>query len=526
MPLLAAGSRTELQVIHWEQFIAGDNPVRVIDSFVDLLDLAQLGFVIKGKSREGRPAFSSETLLKLYLYGYLNRCRSSRQLMRAAQTNIELFWLLHEAKPCYKTIADFRKNNTRALTKTFSTFSQFLRGEGLLQGNTVAVDGTKIAAQNSKKNNYNAKKIKRHLDYIDRQTQGYLREMNRLDATETTEEEQVLEIAEKLDQLHQRKEKYKGLEKQLNAVRANHQAQISTTDPEARALPKKMNIVEVSYNIQTAVESDHKLITNFEVTNENDTHALSSMAIEAKAVLKKERIKVLADKGYDTESELKTCSENKIETYVAPRQKNTSKKHPEFVKAQFIYDPEKDSYTCPENKELRSNGNRYKKNVKGHRKAYTVQVYKLPLAECKDCVHRLDCVGQANLDNSKGRRIERSEYDDYLEANRERVKLHKALYRTRQQIVEHPFGTIKRGWGYSYTLLKTKEKVAAEMALIFTCYNIRRSMSIFGVSDLVKRLKAACLHILGSKAAFLSHLGLVFSKNRMPGIFLLKKIGL
>jgi hypothetical protein len=331
--------------------------------------------------------------------------------------------------------------------------------------------------------------------------------MDSLDASEELEEEAKLEITQKLDELQQRKEKYEDLQTQLEAVRENYQAQISTTDPDARALPKKMNIVEMSYNVQTAVEAETKLITNFEVTNENDTYGLSAVAIEAKAVLKKDSIKALADKGYDTGVELKICAENNIETYVAPRQKNTSKKHPDFVKEQFIYHPESDSYTCPAGKELRSNGSEYKKNRNNHRKVYTVKVYKLPFEVCNACVHRLECAGQANLNNSKGRPIERSEYDEYLEANRERVKLHKELYRTRQQIVEHPFGTIKRGWGFHYTLLKTKEKVGAEMAIIFTCYNLRRSMSILGVSELLKRLKAAGPHFFAIKRAFLSPVG-------------------
>ncbi|MCB0705869.1 MAG: transposase [Saprospiraceae bacterium] len=303
-------------------------------------------------------------------------------------------------------------------------------------------------------------------------------------------------------------------------VRDNHQAQISTTDPDACALPRKMNIVEVSYNVQAAVEAENKLITNYEVTNENDTHALSGVALEAKAVLKKERIQALADKGYDTGSELKICAENNIETYVAPRQKNTSHKHPDFVKGKFSYDGERDSYTCPEGKELLSNGNWYKKNGTDYRKVYEVQVYKLPFEVCNACVQRLDCAGQANLNNSKGRPIERSEYDEYLEANRERVMLNKALYRTRQQIVEHPFGTIKRSWGYDYTLLKTKEKVGGEMALIFTCYNLRRSMTIFGVQDLLKRLKAACLLFFAPNRANLSsYKPFLFPKIKAPTFY-------
>ena len=501
-----------MQLSCWEQFIEEDNPVRVIDAFVDYLDLDALGFINKGKSKEGRPAFSSGVLLKLYLYGYLNRIRSSRQLEKAARRNVELFWLLHEAKPCYKTIADFRKDNPKALESSFKQFNQFLKGEGLFAGDTVAADGTKMGAQNSKKNNYNAKKIEQHLAYIDKQTKQYLSDLEELDQQESASFEGRMEIAEKLVDLTTRKQKYEQLSKELEAVRANNQAQISTVDPDARALPKKMNIVEMSYNVQTAVERDNKLIVNFEVTNENDTHALSSVLIEAKRVLDKPQINGLADKGYDTGSELKICAENNIITFVSPRQKNTSKKHKDFVKSKFIYDPDSDTYTCPAGEVLQTNGRRYKKNTTDHRKVYHVKVYKLPFSVCNACEHKLKCAGQANLKRSKGRPIERGEYDDYLEDNRERVRLNKPLYRERQQIVEHPFGTIKRGWGYHYTLLRTIPKVTAEMAIIFTCYNLRRSMTIFGVKGLLERLKAACRCIFSLNGLILKRLRQFYKK--------------
>jgi transposase len=495
MPLLTKKNRDQIQFLSWETLIAADNPVRVIDAFVDYFDLSALGFKIKGKSQEGRPAYSSDVLLKLYIYGYLNRIRSSRQLAIACVRNVELFWLLHQSRPCYKTIADFRKNNGKALTGMFRQFNAFLKGEGLFESDTVAIDSVKIGAQNSKKNNYNEKKVKQHLSYLDQQGDQYLAELEALDNEEQTEEERILEVAQKLDQLSQRKKKYKSLEGELKEARAKGETQVSTTDPDARALPKKMNTVEVAYNIQTSVEADDKLISNFEVTNKNDTNALSSVAIEAKRMLGKEKLKALADKGYDTGIEHQICAENGIETYVAPRQKNTSKKHPDYTKEKFVYDPDRDSYQCPAGKELKTNGNWYKKNSTDYRKVYRVKVYKLPFEVCNSCPQKLDCAGAANLKNSKGRPIERSEYEDILEANRERVRLNKEFYRKRQQIVEHPFGTIKRQWGYHYTLMKTKKKVEAEMSLIFTCYNLRRSMSIFGVRDLIERLKRAFLDI-------------------------------
>ena len=217
------------------------------------------------------------------------------------------------------------------------------------------------------------------------------------------------------------------------------------------------------------------------------------MAIKTKNFLGQPSIKVLADKGYDTGVELKKCAAQNILTYVAPRQKNTSNKAAGFKKEDFVYQHDEDTYICPAGKELTSNGNWYNKNNNIERASYLVKVYKLPFHICNACPDKLECAGAANLKNSKGRPIERSEYEPYLEDNRDRVRLNKKLYKKRQQIVEHPFGTIKRQWGYHYTLLKTKPKVEAEMNLIFTCYNLRRAMSIFGVSELINRLKMAFL---------------------------------
>jgi len=498
MPKQLKTSRGQLKMVSWEQYIKSDNPVRLVDAFVDYFDLGKLGFEDKGKSHEGRPAYGSEVLLRLYVYGYLNRIRSGRQLEKAARTNIELFWLLRESTPCYKTITDFRKNNKKALEGLFKAFVRFLRGEDLLEDEVVAIDGSKFRAQNSKKNNYNEKKVKRHLDYIEKQQNRYLAELDEVDALEDESAgiEMRLEVAEHLESLRQRKLKYESLQEQLKIAREKGQTQVSTTDADARALPKKMNIVEVGYNVQIGATATHKLVTNVEVLNENDAYALSGVAIAAKEALGKEALKVLADKGYDTGAELKACAEHNITTYVSPRKKNTSKKDPKYAKEAFEYLAEKDAYRCPMDKELTTNGNWYKKNDGKYRRVYRVKVYKLPFAVCNACPQKMKCAGGANLKNSKGRPIERSEYDDYLEDNRERVKLNKTLYRTRQQIVEHPFGVIKRQWGYDYTLLKGKAKVSGEFHLIFTCYNLRRAMSILGVKSLIERLKGAYFDIL------------------------------
>ena len=499
MSYIQGSHRAQLQMLCIEDCVSQRSPCRVVDAFVDYLDLEGLAFKIKGNKRTGRPAYQLEHMLKLYLYGYLNRVRSSRRLQRECETNLEAMWLLEGLRPCYKTISDFRKDNPKGLKSVFRQLNVFLKGEDLFQGDTVAIDGSKFRAQNSKKNNYNARKVEQQLNYIDKQTDKWLEELDTVDQLEDTEikEEQLMDIDERLNDLHQRRNKYESISKELESVKESGQRQVSSVDKDARALPKHMNIVEVGYNIQSTVESEDKLIVDFEVTNENDTYALSRNAIRAKELLGKERLKVLADKGYDTGHELKKCAENDIETYVCPRQKNGSTKAPKYRKDKFDYDHDSDCYTCPNGEKLISNGRWYqKKKATNNRPAYEVKIYKTRYEICNACPFREACAGVANLNNSKGRVIERSAYDDYLEDNRERVKLNKSLYRERQAIVEHPFGTIKRQWGYDYTLLRTKQKVEGEFSLIFTAYNLRRAMSIFGVKSLIERLKKAFLVLL------------------------------
>ncbi|MFT5168455.1 MAG: hypothetical protein ACI8P3_003698 [Saprospiraceae bacterium] len=234
------------------------------------------------------------------------------------------------------------------------------------------------------------------------------------------------------------------------------------------------------------------LLPVYVLTNKHDTYALSKAGRKAKRALgkrAKESINVLADKGFDTDLELKACIKNNINTYVAPKSRANALKEKAFNKDQFRYDHEEDCYVYPTGERLTTNGKDYKKNNGKLRKSYPVKPYKLPFATCKGCEHRMKCAGPANLLNSKGRYIERNEYEEYIEENIERVKLNKELYRKRQAIVEHPFGTIKRQWGYDYTLLKTIPKVRGEFALIFTVYNLRRAITIMGVEKLLERFK-------------------------------------
>ena len=486
MPTITGAHRNQLQMISLDQLIGEDHLVRVIEAFVDYLSLEELGFVIKGKSKEGRPAYQAEILLKLYLYGYQNRIRSSRRLERECTRNIDLWWLLHQQVPCYKTIANFRKDNSKALRRVFRQFNALCLDWSLFEGKTIAVDGSKFKGQNSKKNNYNKKKVERHLNYIDKKTAEYFELLENMDAKESAEYE---EIDMKIDLLNERRKKYEELEESLEKVSEEGELQISTVDPDARALPLHMGIVEVGYNIQSAVDAANKMVVDYQVTNKNDTYALSEISISAKEILEVEELDVLADKGYHNGYEMERCSNNDITTYISPKDTSVKSKEKAYRKNQFVYNAEADTYTCPEFKTLKSNGKWYKKNVGKNRKPYHVKVYKLPFHVCNNCPVRLKCAGAANLKNSKGRPIERSQYDDYIKANKDRVNQNKDYYRQRQAIVEHPFGTIKRNWGFDHTLLKTKEKVDGEFALIFLSYNLRRAMSTLGALALINRLK-------------------------------------
>jgi transposase len=487
MPVQVGQDRGQIQFYSLDSLIEADNEVRAIEALVDKVPLEGLGFKVKGKSREGRPAFSARMLLKLYVYGYRNRVRSSRQLERACGRNVELWWLLNYQRPCYKVIADFRKDNASALRKAFRYFNKLYLEWGLFGGELAAIDGTKIRAQNSRKNNYNEAKIERHLDYIDNELETYFEEADLLDGQESEEAQQrIEEVSNAVDGLMLRRHGYEQLAAELEA---SGERQISSTDPDARALPMRMGIVEVGYNVQSAVDSKHCLVAHYEAANEKDDMLLSQMAAETKEALGAESLEVLADKGYHAGVELKACEEAGITAYVSPKEAVNPKKEEAYQKSKFEYDSELDIYTCPEGKELKSNGKWYEKNKGKHRRSYRFKRYQSPFSVCSACPVRDKCLGAKQAEYRHGRAIERSEYEGYIEANAERVKGAREKYRRRQAMVEHPFGTIKRHWGYGHTLLKGKKKVNGEFALIFSCYNFSRIVSILGVKGLISKAR-------------------------------------
>ena len=426
-------SRLQVEMSCLDSLIASDNPVRFIDLFVEKLDLVNLQFIIKTVKSEGRPSYNPRLILKLYLYGYLNGLRSSRRLEKECNRNIELHWLMGKLVPNYHSIADFRKENPLALKNTFKLFVLFLKDNDLVSGATVAIDGTKMRAHNSKKNNYNTKKIQRHLDYIEEQSRAYLKELEENDEGESPIK--LHNIAQKIERLKRNKISYELLSKKLEE---SGEPQISTTDEDARALLVQGQVVEVSYNMQAAVDDKHKLVVATHTINRNDRNALHDIALEAMQNLQVETLTAISDKGYHNGRQLQQCKEDHITTICAQQEivnSNEKGTTPEYLVTNFIYNQEEDTYTCPQGHTLRTLGTVHKKVTTN---SYNFKKYRTPA--CKTCPVKHLCTGR----EKGGREIDRSEFAQTVEENNYRYKNNAALYRKRQEINEHIFGTIKR----------------------------------------------------------------------------------
>ena len=473
-------SRQQLQMSSLEDTISADNPIRFIEAFVNHIDCEKLGFQPKVLKTEGRPSFKSETFLKLYLYGYLNGIRSSRRLEKECFRNIEVQWLLEAICPNYHSIADFRKDNPKALKQLFKLFVSFLKNADLIAGDTIAIDGTKSRAHNSKKANFNQKKIDKHKDYIEMKSQEYLDQLEQNDNQESPMA--IKNIQQKIERLKQNTLKYELLEE---ALKTSGEPQVSTTDADARALLVQGQVVEVSYNIQAAVDSKYNLVVATHTINRNDKNALSAIALETKENSELETFTVLVDKGYHNGRELDTCKQNNITTIVAVPDQGKSNENgtqPEYFVSNFIYNKEANTYTCPEGQTLTTTGRWHKKTGRTEASGYMFQKYRTPA--CKTCPVKDLCTSRKS-----GREIDRSQYATAVEENHQRYKANPQLYRKRQEINEHIFGTIKRKWGYNYTDLIGLEKVNGEHSLIMLVYNIKRSINILGVPDLIAKLK-------------------------------------
>jgi transposase len=461
-----------------DDYVAEDNPVRVIEAFVMSLDMVTLDFQRAQTNIKGSPSYDPRDLLKLYLYGYLNRIRSSRKLESEASRNLEVIWLISGLKPDFKTIADFRKDNKEAIKKVFKQFNVLCKEWALFGQTLVAVDGSKFRASNSKKKNFSEKKLNRHLKYIETKIEQYLSELEESDQAEAnTHKPSAAEINQHIQELKERKIKYEAM---LETSKENNGSEISLTDADARQMSMNNNGIDICYNVQTVVDGKHSLVVDYDVVNNPaDLGQLSQMAKRAQTVFETEEIDVVADKGYYSAKEIKACEEANLKTYVAKPKSSNATGNEEFVINKFQYNAEHDYYLCPAGEILPFAC--YRKN-NGEIIGRDYHNYKA----CKKCELRDHCTTA-----KRGRSIYRGIHQDLLDEVDKRTRENKELYTKRQMIVEHPFGTIKRSWGYGYFLTRGLNSVNTESGLAFLAYNMTRAINILGVREIVSRLQPA-----------------------------------
>lgn len=475
-----------------EDAIEKDNEVRLIDLFVDSLPLESLGFKLLFVEN-GRPAYRPADLLKLYLYGYLNKTRSSRDLEKECYRNIEVMWLLKGLKPDHNTISNFRRDNPQAIKRVFHVTVKTAWHFNLIGGKLMAGDSTKLRAQNSKKNNFNPKKIEQHVAYIDKKLEEYSKILASEDK-DSMSEPQRTGILEKVKKHTQRKEQYEQMQKQLQQ---SGDTQISTSDPESRQLITRNNITEVAYSVQTTVDAKHNLLIDYKVTNQNDSKAMGEMLRRAKTIIGHSDFIALYDKGYHTGSEFDYANQQNIEVMVAVPDVASHAPDPAFDVEHFEYNKQADTYTCPANEKLVTNGNWYNKS----RGKSSTRIKQYTTKACAGCNLRAQCTN-----NKGGRMLERSEHAELIQANKQRVEANKDLYRRRQAIVEHPYGIIKRQWGFSYILTKKgMKRASADVGFMLVAFNLRRIINIIGFDGLKKWLKSLVFRFLKQIFSILLH---------------------
>ncbi len=462
-------SQTLLFPERLEDYIAAENPVRFLDAFVGSLDLHALGFAKARCADTGRPPYEPAALLKLYLYGYLHRIRSSRWLEAECQRNVEVIWLTGKQAPDHKTIADFRKDNLKPLQAVARQFTVLCRKLELFGGQLVGIDGTKLAAVNSKDAHFNEKKLRDLIDRADAQIAEYLKG---LDATDAAERASPVcsraELAAKIAALQEKKDWHEELLGQLDA----EEKQISVSDPDARRLRAGGGGSVVGYNVQTAVDAKNKLIAAANLTNEEtDLRQLSGMARAAKANLQVDQLEVVADTGYSTTAEVAVCEQHGITAYVPKADTSANTAQGLYGKSRFTYDATKDVYACPAGAELTY---RFSTDEKGRQ----VRYYRA--SGCKGCGLKRQCTR-----NKANRTITREQDEAVMEAMAARVKAHPEKLKLRKQLCEHPFGTIKRFFGYTYFLMKGLAKVRAEWSLMTLAYNLKRVFNLVKLDQLM-----------------------------------------
>ena len=459
-----------------DDWVGEDNPVRVIDAFVDALDLADLGFDGVEPAATGRPSYHPSVLLKLYIYGYLNRVQSSRRLEREAGRNMEAMWLLGRLVPDHKTIADFRKDNGPALRKVCARFVELCRQMGLLATASVAIDGSKFKAVNNRDRNFTRAKVERRRAQLQESVERYLSQLDTADRHDPSDALAVktTRLEEKLGKLKEQMGKLAAYEK---LMLASPDQQISLTDPDSRSMATSgRGSGVVGYNVQVAVDTEHHLIVTHEVTNSGSDRAqLANMGKQAKAVLRTETLEAVADRGYFSGEEILACDRAGITVTLPKPMTSGAKADGRFGKQDFVYIAAEDVYRCPA-------GERLTYRFTGVENGLSLRRYWTNA--CRTCALKSRCTPSVQ------RRVTRWEHEHVLEAVQQRLDANPQAMRQRRETVEHPFGTMKARMGATHFLTKTLPKVAAEMALSVLAYNLTRVMNIVGVKPLMAAIAA------------------------------------
>ena len=456
-----------------DEYVSEDNAVRVVDVFVDELDLSGLGFRTE-PSETGRPGYHPATMLKLYIYGYLNRIASSRRLEREAQRNVELMWLTGRLAPDFKTIADFRKDNGIAIRLVCREFVMLCRKLKLFMDAFVAIDGSKFKAVNTRDKNYSKAKMRRRLAQIDESIVRYLGQIESADRVDPGNTDKVDRLQDKIAALKEEMQRLKKLEARM--LEAPGQ-QISLTDPDARSMATSgRGSGVVGYNVQTAVDARHHLIVAHEVTNVgNDRSQLYNMARQAKEALDVEALEVVADRGYFKGEEILACEQDSITTYLPKPLTSGSVKKGLFSKRDFIYHAEDDEYECPAKERLIR---RFTTEEKGQ------TIHKYWSSACPGCSIRSKCT------TSKYRRVGRWEHEHVLDELEQRLDAEPGRMRVRRTTSEHPFGTLKAWMGATHFQTRTLPRVSTEMSLHVLAYNLRRVINIMGAKPLMAAIRS------------------------------------
>jgi transposase len=463
-----------------EDYIADDNPVCFLDAYVDQLDISTIGFQYATVKETGRPPYNPKDILKLYLYGYLNRIRSSRLLERETKRNLEVFWLLKRLSPDHKTISNFRKENAHALRETFKQFVIICKKLELFGQELVAIDSTKFKASNSGNRIKNKEQLDKSITHINESINEYLEDLDQTDSldTQTTIALTKEQLQHKINSLTQDKQR---LEQATEELTQSNQKHISLTDPDCRLL-KHGGHIEPAYSLQTAVDAKHSLIVDYRLTHDAaDYNHLSTMARSAQHILEVENLTVVADTGYYDTVELKACEDISITTFVpipkAPISKEQNAPTSDYTHDKFVYDASSDTYRCPQGNTLLNSNVKLKK--RGDR---VVHVYRT--GDCVRCQSRIQC-----STSPRGRHINRWEHEAVVDRLRERLNKQPGIMIKRKAIIEHIFGTIKQVWGYGALLLRRMKNVASEVALMTLTYNIRRVLNIIGTKNLILQLQ-------------------------------------